>query len=133
MAKPDITVDVSIERVTVNVSNMFGRRKAALAALCHKYKLLAEHAAKDKQGKNQFQKGLWTNITSDAIMGVRGIAAHGADGVRWGLEHTIEYGKWLEKMGKDPSNTAVAGPLLEPTVRGLYQDFQAEAEAIFSG
>jgi len=133
MAKPNIIIDVSIEKVAANINSMFANRKAAMAALCHRYKLLAERSAQDKQGKAQGKGNLWTNRTSDAIQGVQGIAEHDADGVRWGLEHTAEYGKWLEKMGKDPSNATVVGPLLEPTVRGLHRDFQADAEAIFSG
>ena len=125
-----VSIEAGIERVTVRLDGMIAGRNAELSALCHEYKLRAENAAKDGQGRNQGSGEFWTNQTGLAVDGIKGVANHDKWYARWGLKHTMIYGKWLEKMGRDPNNTNVQA-LLEPTVRGLAPDFLDDARGIY--
>jgi len=128
----DVTIDADIERVTARIDDMFAARNAGLFALCHEYKLRAENAAKDRQGRNHGSGEFWTNQTGDAVVGIKGRADRDESGVGWSLWHTAAYGKWLEWMGRDPRNTNVQA-LLEPTVRELAAPFLDDARGIYGG
>jgi len=126
----NVAIEADIELVTARIDKMFAARNAGLFALCHEYKLRAENAAKDGQGRNQGSGKFWTNQTGDAVAGIKGVANHDKRYARWGLKHTMIYGKWLEKMGRDPKNANVQA-LLEPTVRELAAPFLDEARGIY--
>ena len=126
-------------KVQVRIKELYGKSAIAASALCADYAKKAERNLKAKQHVGQEQGYYWTNRTSLAIERVRGYWFHEGkingvtlyggerDGtVGWGLEHTIEYGKWLE-LARNGQNAA-----LKPTVAGLLESFRNDLRKIYA-
>ncbi|MHB9293845.1 hypothetical protein Holit_02964 [Hollandina sp. SP2] len=122
----DHHTDESIQKVIVNINDSYDRRRIAVLALCKKYAELGKQTAQERQGLEQGQGGVWTNRTSLAVKGIRGFTEQTEEYAAWGIKHTVEYGKHLELA----NNRRYA--VLEPTVRGLRDDFMEEVGGIYA-
>jgi hypothetical protein len=118
--------DASVQKVIVNVKNIYGKKRISVLALCKDYADKAQWTAKESQGLEQGAGRFWTNQTSRAVKGIRGFADMTEAYALWGIKHTMTYGKDLElKKNRERA-------VLEPTVRELAPDFMDEVRDIYA-
>lgn len=110
----------SVDAVKANIEAMWGRRRAAVLALCAQYAGYALQNFRMKQAQSKF----WTNRTGIArdtvfsgVISERAVAG-------FFLAHAVEYGIYLE-LANDRKYEA-----LLPTVAGLYSRFKRDLEEV---
>ena len=114
--------DNGTAKVKQNISNAFVRKQTAIYALCLHYSALALKYFRAEQSANKF----WTNRTYLAMDTVFSGAYKEYNLVGWFMDHTLQYGIYLEKANNEKYAS------LAPTINHFYAPFMRDLRSLYA-